>query len=408
MAQRDAPAFSSFSNRSPQPKSPNAFVERVRRALLWLGGHWQDNDVLRLSVIVFVIVFISSLSVYFFEHGLNDFYETLGDAIWWSFVTITTTGYGDKYPVTFGGRIVAIGVMFAGIVLLSLISGTISSALVARRIREGQGLQEITLRKHLLLCGWNPTAESILFSIRDSGDAAPDIVLINELLEEQVSNILYRFKEMELRFVRGSFTDEEVLARANAKEAVAAIILPDISGNTTAKADERSLLATLSLKGINPKMKVYVHVLEKSNAAPIKRANADGIVTTEQHIGFMLANHVLSPGVPEVMDDLMDYKIGAELRRIPVPREFIGQTFSSLAVHLRRGQGLMLIGVITEETALSVSDILGSDSDSYLDAFIRRRFAESGKKLTKGGTNITINPPDNYEIQEKDFAIVIK
>ncbi|MBC8044298.1 MAG: NAD-binding protein [Rhizobacter sp.] len=368
---------------------------------------WFENDILRLSTIVLVIVVLSSLSVFFFEHGFNKLYESPIDALWWSFVTITTTGYGDKYPITLGGRLVAVAVMFAGIILLSIISGTVSSTLVARKIREGQGLQEITLKRHILLCGWSSTAETILLTLRESALDTPDIVLINDLAEEQISNLIYRFKDLNLKFVRGSFTDEEVLARANARDAFAAIVLPDTSGTQQGKADERTLLATLALKSLNPKIKLFAHVLEQASAAPIRRANADGLVTTDQHIGFMLANHVLSPGVPDVIDDLTSYKHGAEIRRIPIPPDFIGSRFIDLFVQLRADKKGLLIGVITEETSLGVADILGSDSDSYLDAFIRQRFTESGKKISKEKTAINLNPADDYEIQAKDFAIVI-
>ena len=44
---------------------------------------------------------------------------TFGDAIWWAFVTITTVGYGDYYPVTTPGRVVAVLLMAGGVAVLS-------------------------------------------------------------------------------------------------------------------------------------------------------------------------------------------------------------------------------------------------------------------------------------------------
>ncbi|MFN4261187.1 MAG: ion transporter [Gemmataceae bacterium] len=55
---------------------------------------------------------------------------TAGDAIWWSLVTITTVGYGDYYPVTLEGRIVAAFLMIAGIGLFGTISGAVASVLL--------------------------------------------------------------------------------------------------------------------------------------------------------------------------------------------------------------------------------------------------------------------------------------
>ncbi|MDX2322088.1 MAG: potassium channel family protein, partial [Moritella sp.] len=49
------------------------------------------------------------------------------DALWWAFVTITTVGYGDYYPVTTGGRIIAALLMTAGVGLFGTFTGFISS-----------------------------------------------------------------------------------------------------------------------------------------------------------------------------------------------------------------------------------------------------------------------------------------
>ncbi len=54
-----------------------------------------------------------------------------GDAIWWAYVTITTVGYGDQYPVTTGGRIVGVLVMTTGVAVFATFAGLISSKLLA-------------------------------------------------------------------------------------------------------------------------------------------------------------------------------------------------------------------------------------------------------------------------------------
>ena len=57
---------------------------------------------------------------------------TFGDAIWWAFVTMSTVGYGDLYPITATGKVVAVMMMVVGVALLGLVSGTLVSALLDR------------------------------------------------------------------------------------------------------------------------------------------------------------------------------------------------------------------------------------------------------------------------------------
>jgi len=67
------------------------------------------------------------------DRGVN----SLFDAFWWSAVTMTTVGYGDRIPQTTGGRIVAMVWMFSGIVLISSFTATISSVLTVSQLESG-------------------------------------------------------------------------------------------------------------------------------------------------------------------------------------------------------------------------------------------------------------------------------
>lgn len=70
--------------------------------------------------LVFGIVFIFGASAYMLEHAHNPAFSDVSDGLWWAFVTLTTVGYGDVYPVTSGGRIVAVFTMLFGIAIYSL------------------------------------------------------------------------------------------------------------------------------------------------------------------------------------------------------------------------------------------------------------------------------------------------
>ena len=63
---------------------------------------------------------------------------TLGDSVWWAFVTVATVGYGDYYPVTGFGRLVAVGLMLGGVTLVGVITATLASWIIERIAAAGQ------------------------------------------------------------------------------------------------------------------------------------------------------------------------------------------------------------------------------------------------------------------------------
>jgi voltage-gated potassium channel len=110
----------------------------MRVAMVWTSVHRVAGRTLRGRLSVYTIgsalllVFVASLAVLEAERNapgsnIHDF----GQAIWWSFVTITGVGYGDFEPVTFEGRAVAVGLMVAGIALIGVIAATLATWLIS-------------------------------------------------------------------------------------------------------------------------------------------------------------------------------------------------------------------------------------------------------------------------------------
>lgn len=78
-----------------------------------------------------LVLFVGSVAVLQSERGApGSNIESFGEALWWAVVTITTAGYGDHYPVTFAGRVVAVGMMLCGIALLGVVTAYLASWLI--------------------------------------------------------------------------------------------------------------------------------------------------------------------------------------------------------------------------------------------------------------------------------------
>jgi len=78
------------------------------------------------SIAVLLLIFCS-IAILQVETDPNSNIKTAEDAIWWAYVTITTVGYGDKFPVTTEGRVIAAILMTAGVGLFGTFTAYVSS-----------------------------------------------------------------------------------------------------------------------------------------------------------------------------------------------------------------------------------------------------------------------------------------
>jgi len=123
--------------RSPEVAHAAAVVTKpLRRYLRELFTHRGLHFVL-LSVLGMVLS--GSALELLFEAGNRDSnIHSYGGALWWAMVTITTVGYGDKYPVTLGGRAIAVVMMLVGIGLIGVLTATVASYFVGEKANQDQ------------------------------------------------------------------------------------------------------------------------------------------------------------------------------------------------------------------------------------------------------------------------------
>jgi voltage-gated potassium channel len=81
----------------------------------------------RVALVAVGVLVTGSLVAYYAERATNPEFATVGDALWWGIVTLTTVGYGDIVPKTTTGRLAAVAIMITGIAVLGVLAGSLSS-----------------------------------------------------------------------------------------------------------------------------------------------------------------------------------------------------------------------------------------------------------------------------------------
>ena len=363
------------------------------------------NSFFQVGAGLFIVMLIGGFIIMYLEAGEITEKET---PFWWAIVTMTTVGYGDFSPTTPEGRIFAVFIMFAGIALVSLLTASISSIYVAKRIREDKGLEKVNLSDHIVLCGWNKNAESIIDSLRNLSESnSLNLILVNEIHEDIVNHLRNKYKGVDLYFVAGDFTSEEILKRASIEEAHTVIIIPNIDDEKIGSPDEKTIFATLTIKSISSSVRVVAYLMQRENLTHIRRANVDEVVLSDDFGAYMLASHVMDPGIPQTTKGLLNANSEERLRRVDIPSQFVGRPFDDLFDYFRSTNGWILVGLYSEEENLGIGEVLSADS-SALDAFIERKLNEGGISLQEESKVTTvINPKSNFLIEEGQRAIVI-
>lgn len=271
-----------------------------------------------------VVIWVgSALSFHHFEAGKNEGIETYTDAFWWSMTTLSTVGYGDLYPETIEGRIIAMLTMVLGIGVLGAVAATTATTFIEIRERGKKGLRSYVMRDHLLVLGWNDKGERAINNFRDDPrHASTSICIVAERDETP-------FDDPDVRFVKGSPGKVSILKKASAQDAGAAIILANMPDDP--RSDHESALVVTSLRRLNETARIGVEMVDADNREHLKYAGCDAIIDDGTTIANLLVRSIQDVGVSDVVTEIITSEIGSEMYRVPIADKYAGKEWRDYA-----------------------------------------------------------------------------
>jgi len=369
----------------------------------------KNNNILTIIIVVTTLLVLCFVGAYLFENGFNEGFRTIWDTLWWTVVTITTVGYGDKYPVTVGGKITGIVIMILGVATVGIVTGRIASFLVDKQIKSRGGLIVLDRKKgHFIVCGWKSELETILENIlRVNPNLKPsDIVLVNDADPEEIDHIrsLPQFKY--LKYIKGDYIDEKVLQRANVKGAHTALVLADSSRKfSVQEVDSRTVMAVITIDSMNKDIYTCAEIIDEKYEKYLQFANCDEIILTRELGRILISNAANASGISHIANHLLRPETGG-LSTQKIPQQFFGKTFGDLRSHFSDKGGDIVIGLL-ENTGKIYYRKKEALSDAQKTADISKLVENLQRVKTIIPNHPVLNPGDQYIVKRNSKAIVV-
>lgn len=238
---------------------------------------------------------------------------SLIDAIYYTTVTITTTGYGDLVPVAEHARLLnALIVTPLRIVFLVLLVGTTLEVLASQGRK---ALLDSRWRKrmndHTVVIGYGTMGHRAIQTLIDAGVHPSKILVIDALKELAESANAHGLAS----FV-GDATNRDLLRRAEIAKAREVII--------TTGRDDAAILATLTVRQLNPTAHLVVAVRQQDNVELALQSGASDVVTSSESVGRLVGLSSLNPNLSLVVEDLLSHGDGLDVCQRPVAADEVG------------------------------------------------------------------------------------
>ncbi len=276
------------------------------------------------------------------------------DALYYTTVTLSTTGYGDITPVTPQARLVnALVVTPLRVLFVIILVGTTLSALTERSRTEFRLARwRRRMRDHVIVLGYGTKGRNAVRALRLRAHPPDHLVVI-----DVDPAVCAKASSDGVTVVTGRATDQAVLREARAETAAVAIVALD--------RDDSAVLATLALRRVAPGLSIVASVRESDNAELLRQSGADSVVISSETTGRLLGMATDDPGGVGIIEDLLSFGSGMDLAERGLGALEVGRAPGDLGIPV---VAVSRDGRVMDYGDPDIGDLRGGDRILYVAA----------------------------------------
>src|SRR5438552_4782799 len=250
-------------------------------------------------------------------------------------ITLTTIGYGEVHPLSQTGKIFNIGLIVAGVALVTIAIGSLTQYLLEFELTKVLGRRKMEreiarLQNHYILCGAGRVGRRAAREL--ARRPVPFVVVEND--ESRLQNL-----DPEWLVVQGDATQEKILREARIEHATGLV-----AATTT---DATNIYIVLTARSLNPKLRIIARASEEAAEKHLLTAGADSVISPYTFAGHRIAQSFLRPNVLDFLDiaTVRHGKMGLEIEEILVDQgsPFAGQTIEGSKI--RQELGVIVLAI---------------------------------------------------------------
>ena len=206
-----------------------------------------------------------------------------------------------------------------------------------------------TMTDHIIICGYKNDVKGLILGIlrKNRNLSASDIILINNTDDGKMQVIRDDDELKGLNLLRGDFTEEQTLLKANVKRASKVLIIGEAQDNLDDElVDSRVFVAALLISKLNPNCHICAEIRTERYKNYLENQHCAEVVYVEGYTRYILSTSTNYSGMSKVMSSFLDDGDGISVQIAPIPEQWVGKTFGELFSWYKKEQNILLLGVL--------------------------------------------------------------